>query len=279
MSEHSAETPNETSDAIEELRAYVLQRVLGGATRTEVEEELIGHGYETAAAIALVESVMRNRPVESGAWSSPTEPTPPLPDDRFEEARRQMEAMTLFALPPGSARAARQAPQHNPLAARLFLVLAVLGSILAVVGLGYWAPFWFLWFTGDRATGRVTQVEDIVVPRPFIGPSKHPGKGYDLKATYLDYTFPADGKDIPGNILLDSTSNDWSVGTPIDILYSRSNPRYNTPASFAFRWDHDTVWVLAHFAALVGVVLATVGLLGRRRHRQEPRRRMVEEPS
>jgi hypothetical protein len=253
------------TDPIERLRTYILQKLLRGVPRGEIEDELIGKGYDVQYAIQIVDSVKRNAERKAGAGELQVqgelleflELPPPV---HFAEAQEQLEGLAVFSAPPGSPKV-RPRSENVP---RLFFVLSIIGLVLLVLGLFAESRFWFVWLSGGRAAGTVTLVEDRVVLRPYTRRSTNEGKGYDLKATYIEYTFPtADGQE-KGHVWLDSTSKAWTVGMPIDVMYSRFDVNTNMPASLQFRIDHDTSWFMAQFAAVLGVVLIAAGVLGRR---------------
>jgi hypothetical protein len=109
-------------------------------------------------------------------------------------------------------------------------------------------------------------VEDRVILQPYSRKeSANPAEGYNLKATFLEYTFPTAQGNENGHVWLDSTSKDWEVGMPIDLMYSRLDAGMNMPSSMQFRVENDTVWFMAQLACILGVVLAFVGFVGRRK--------------
>jgi hypothetical protein len=258
--------PEEPPDPIERLRSYVLQKLLRGVPRGQIEDELIAKGYDVQYSIQLVASVTRNAERKGGSSALLDDAeVPELPPAvQFEEAREQIEAMAVFKLAEENAVLARRKPRHNENARRLFSVLYIIGLALLLGGLITEWQFWFVFLTGGRARGVVTLVEDRVVLRPYTrgGPSE--GKGYDLKATYVEYTFPTPEGHAIGYVWLDSTSKDWETGTPIDVMYSRLNAGTNMPSSLPFRVENDTVWFMAQLACVLGIVLTGVGFLGRR---------------
>lgn len=271
MSSPDNDTPasEEPPDPIERLRSYVLQKLLRGVPRGQIEDELIAKGYEVQYSIQLVDSVKRGAERRTPGEAFVEEPElPELPPAvQFEEAREQLEAMAVFTLPEGSAARSRHPPRRSENVRRLFLVLSVIGLALFGVGLITEWQFWFVWLTGGRAEGVVTLVEDRIVLRPYARRSAYEGKGYDLKATYLEYTFPIGEGRETGHVWLDSTSKEWEAGMPIDVMYSRLDPGTNMPSSFRFRMEHDTVWFMAQFACVLGLLLLAVGFWGRRRSR------------
>jgi hypothetical protein len=250
------------ADPIERLRAYILQKLLRGVPRGEIEDELIRKGYEVQYAIQMVDSVKRGAERKAGSGELLLEgDLPELPPPvHFDEAQQQLEGLAVFSAPPGSPKV-RPRSENVP---RLFLVLSVIGLVLLVVGLFAEARFWFIWLSGGRAAGTVTLVEDRIVLRPYTDRSANEGKGYDLKATYIEYTFPASDGEHKGHVWLDSTSKAWEVGMPIDVMYSRFDVNANMPASLQFRVDYDTTWFMAQFAAVLGIMLLAAGLMGRR---------------
>jgi hypothetical protein len=254
---------SEEPDPIERLRTYILQKLLRGVPRGEIEDELIRKGYDVQYAIQMVDSVKRGAERKVGTGELLLEgDLPELPPPvHFDEAQQQLEAMAVFTVPPGTAKA-RPRSENVP---RLFRVLSIIGLVLLVVGLLSEARFWFVWLSGGRAAGALTLVEDRVVLRPYAQRSDHEGKGYDLKATYIEYAFSTPEGEHKGHVWLDDTSKAWEVGKPIDVMYSRFDARTNMPASLQFRLDHDTTWFMAQLAAAIGLVLIAAGVIGRRR--------------
>lgn len=253
----------EPADPIERLRTYILQKLLRGVPRGEIEDELIGKGYEVQYAIQMVDSVKRSAERKGGTGELLLEgDLPELPPPvHFDEAQQQLEAMAVFSTPAGTPKARPPRSENIP---RLFLVLSIIGLVLFGVGSVAEARFWFVWLSGGRAAGTVTLVEDRVVLRPYTNPSAHEGKGYDLKATYIEYTFSTSEGQQKGHVWLDSTSKAWEVGMPIDVMYSRFDVNTNMPASLQFRIDYDTTWFMAQLAAVLGIVLIVAGVMGRR---------------
>lgn len=254
-------------DPIEQLRAYVLQRMLRGVPRTAIEEELIAHGYDVQYALTLVDSVRRSaeKKAMQGALPNADELPAELPPVGVNEVQEQLAAMAEFTT---ASRTGAIRPRYRVTATtRAFFVLSIIGGPLLVVGLATEYRFWFLWVTGARATATITRSEDQVILRPY-GPSNVRKGGYELKATLLDYTFPTSEGPATGSVLLDSTSKEWAVGMPVEVMYSRFDASANAPSSLSFYWEHDTVWFMANFAAGIGLILLVIGIVGGRRKRE-----------
>ena len=212
--------PDDPPDPIERLRTYILQKLLRGVPRGVIEDELIGKGYDIQYAIQMVGSVQRSAERKTAPGDLRLEgDLPELPPPvYFDEAQQQLETMAVFTAPPDALRHRRGGGETRR---RLLLVLSFIGLALLVVGLLAEGRFWFVWLSGGRATGVVTLVEDRIVLRPYSRRSANEGKGYDLKATYIEYAFPTPEGRETGRVWLDSTSKEWEVGMPIDVMYSR----------------------------------------------------------